>query len=57
MNNTEIQFQLRMAVAKLQTAAPLIDGTAEGRELAKTAIIDTASELSELAAIVGGLME
>ena len=57
MNKTEIQFQLKLIVAKLQTAAPLIDGTADGRELAKRTIIATASELSELAAIVGGLME
>lgn len=57
MNKVEIQFRLQMVSAKLQTSAPLIEGTDEGRALAKKAVIDASAELGEIASIIAGLME
>ena len=57
MHTTEIAYRINLIRARLETTAPLIDGTDEGRALAKKAVLDAAKELGEIAAIVGGLME
>ncbi len=57
MNNTEIAFRINLIAAKMQTTAPLIDGTDEGRKLAREAVLDAAKELAEIADNVAGVKE
>lgn len=47
-NNQTIAGRLRQLAEKLETAAPLIDGTAEGRALAQQAVAAAAAELKEI---------
>ena len=44
----EIRTKLARIADKLTAAAPLIDGTAEGRVLAQQAVTEAAAELREI---------